>query len=83
MAAALTSLTYPDCANLAGNGDFPCNASSIIAVSLGLAGGAVSLLFVLFYLIRQVRTLVLLPLFPCTESGKDFKWQEIGLESNL
>ena len=62
MAAA--SLTYPDCANLAGNGDFPCNASSITAVSLGLAGGAVSLLFVVFYLTRQVRTLVRLPPFP-------------------
>jgi hypothetical protein len=37
-----------------GQDSFPCNASAIEAVSLGLAAGAVSLLFTL-WLYRKVR----------------------------
>ena len=55
---AATPVAYPTCKDLSGNDNFPCNASSIIAVSLGIGGGALSLLFVVCYLIAQVRFIV-------------------------
>jgi hypothetical protein len=37
--------------------DFPCNASAIKAVSMGIATAGVCLIFVRFYLLKQVSSM--------------------------